>query len=237
MKNGSKSDARASSGMPSPASSIVIATPESSRVTATASSPPAGIDSLALRTRFRIACRIWPSSRRTSARSSSTRTLAWTLARASSGSTKRISSRTSCPTSPSSRTGFGRRARPRYCSESPRRRSTSPRIAFVSSRASLSIGRPASSSSRSSTLRPIAEIGFRISCVTWAAIRPTAARRSAWTSSPRARAIAPTMLSNVVASSPISSGEATTARGVRSPRATASARSVTRVSGARTRRA
>ncbi len=49
--------------------------------------------------------------------------------------------------------------------------------------------------------------------------------------------MAATMPSKVVASSPISSSVATTVRGVRSPRATASARDVTTVSGASTRRA
>ncbi len=72
--------------------------------------------------------------------------------------------------------------------------------------------------------------------MTCAAILPIAARRSAWMSSPLARAMAATIPSNVAASSPISSAEARTLRGVRSPCATAFARSVTAPRGNSTRR-
>ena len=85
-------------------------------------------------------------------------------------------------------------------------------------------------------MRPIDESGLRISCVTCAAILPIAARRSFDSASACACETPVTIVSKACSSWPISSSLATTGRGVRSPRATACARSVTRASGASSRR-
>ena len=69
-----------------------------------------------------------------------------------------------------------------------------------------------SSSSSISTLRPIADRGLRISCVTCAAILPMAARRSLDSASACARDSPDTIFSNAASSCPISSSLGATVR-------------------------
>ena len=133
--------------------------------------------------------------------------------------------------------GCGRRATRRYSSERFSRRCTS-RVIDVSRLFASPLTLPAaSSSSSSSMLSPIDESGFRISCVTCAAILPIAASRSFATARLCAVRRRRPCARRRAASSPISSSRLDgRARGVRSPRATARARSVTRSSGPRRRR-
>ncbi len=235
-KNGSKTRARMSSAIPPPRSPTSITTLIPSAATPTSIVPPSCIASRAFRSKLRRAWRICDSSNSAGGSGSWTCTFTVHPARSISGRAKATISRTAVATSSASIRGEGRRATRRYSSERCSSRSTSRVIDASSARASAGTGAFASSSSSSSMLSPIDESGFRISCVTCAAIFPIAARRSLASARLCARATPATIRSNAAASCPISSSVATISRAVKSPRATAVARSVTRASGASRRR-